>query len=57
MNSLEYYWEPFPISKFKWEVTIEGYKIQGEARTIRELHKRAKKAIKRHRKMKKVLDG
>lgn len=41
---------------YSWEVNLEGKKITGTSTSIPRAFREAKKAVKRHRKMKKFLN-
>ena len=42
---------------YKWKLRYNGYEIRGEADTIRQAFRNAKKALKRYKRMVKHLNG
>lgn len=47
----------FPYYRYiKWEVHVDGTYLTGEAETVRQAVRRAKRAVRRHRKMDRFLN-
>lgn len=58
MNGLTYKYIGFPYGDhFEWTLEYDGFTITGTGNSVRQCYRKAKRALKRHKKALKWLEG